>query len=131
MQVVVSISLATSGSRFTPAPGTGPAWAEILRISRLAWLMASPSSLLELHQEALELGCVGVGIENGGRQPVDQRPLVPPFVLGDAAVTLMNRNSDLVDLLAVDRHRLDAFGDEGLGDVVAARARHLHLLAAL
>jgi hypothetical protein len=42
MQVVVSISLATSRSRLRPTAGVGPGWAEILTTSRLAWLMASP-----------------------------------------------------------------------------------------
>src|SRR5215210_7014178 len=119
MQVVVSISLATAASRFRPAPGTGPGWAEILTISRLAWLIAPPLRLLDLDQEALELGRVGIGIENGRRQPVDQRPLVPPLVFGEAAVALVDRNADLVDLLAVDLHGLDAARHEGLGDVVA------------
>src|SRR5947199_7517657 len=127
MQVVVSISLATSNSRLRPTPGTGPGWAEIRRISRLAWLVAVISGLLDFHQEALELGRVGVGIENGGRQPVDQGFRVPLLVLLDAAEALMDRDADLVDLLAVDHHRLDALGDERLGDVEAPRARHLHL----
>src|SRR5215204_3734240 len=131
MQVVVSTSLATASSRFRPAPGTGPGWAEILMISRLAWLMMVTSCLLDLHQETLEFGRVGIGIVNGRRQPVDQRPLVPAFVLGDAAVALVDRNADLVDLLAVDHHGLDAARHEGLGDVVTPRARHLHLLTAL
>src|SRR5215217_256140 len=131
MQVVVSISLATSRSRFKPTPGTVPGWAEILMISRLAWLMMVTSCLLDFHQEALELGRVGVGIENGRRQTVDQRPLVPAFVLGDAAVALVDRDADLVELLAVDHHGLDAARHERLGDVVAPRARHLHFFAAL
>src|SRR6186997_2912235 len=100
-------------------------------ISRLAWLMLVPSCLLDFYQEALELGGVGIGIENRRRQPVDQRALVPALVLGDAAVALVDRNADLVDLLAVDLHGLDAARHEGLGDVVAPRARHLHLVAAL
>src|SRR6185312_2232005 len=133
MQVVVSISLATSRSRFKPEPGTVPAWPEIRRTSRLVWvwLMAFPLGLLELDQEALELGRVGVGIEDGRRQPVEQRLVVPPFVLGDTAETLMDRNADLVHLLAVDHHRLDAFGDESLGEVVTSGARHLDLVTSL
>src|SRR5215210_5659566 len=124
MQVVVSTSFATSSSRLKPAPGTVPGWAEILMISRLAWLMMVTSCLFDLHQEALELGRVGIGIENGRRQPVDQRPLVPAFVLGDAAVALVDRNADLVDLLAINQHGLDAARHEGLGNVIAPRARH-------
>ncbi len=53
------------------------------------------------------------------------------FVFLNAAITLVDRNTDLVNLLAVNRHRLDPFGDESLGDVVASRAGNLHLVAAL
>src|SRR5688572_25359995 len=131
MQVVVSISLATPNPRFRPSPGTGPAWPEILTISRLAWLIVVPSCLRDFYEEALVLGRVGVGIEDGRRQPVDQRALVPAFILGNAAVALVDRDTDLVDLPAVDRHGLDAARDEGLGHVVTPRARHPHPLAAL
>ena len=41
----------------------------------------------------------------------------------------MNRHADLISLLAVDHHRLDAFGDHGLGDVFAASAGDFHSLA--
>src|SRR5436305_14560315 len=98
MQVVVSMSFATSSSRFRPVPGTGPPRPEILTISRWAWLMAVPSSLLDFQQEALELGRVGIGIEDGRRQPVDQGPFVSPLVLGDAARPLVGRGAVLVDL---------------------------------
>src|SRR5437660_12666917 len=105
MQVVTSISLATCGSRFKPVPGMAPPRPEMRTISRLAWLMAPPSGLLDLDQEPLELGGVGVGIEDGGRQAVGERPLVPPLVLGDAAVALMDGDADLIDLPAVDPDR--------------------------
>ena len=42
----------------------------------------------------------------------------------------MDRHADLVELLAVHHHGLDALGHHRLGDVVAACAGHLHLLAA-
>ncbi len=43
----------------------------------------------------------------------------------------MDRYADLVDLLAVNRHRLNALGDEGFCDVVTPRTGNLHLVAAI
>ena len=43
----------------------------------------------------------------------------------------MDRYADLVDLLAVNRHRLNTLGDECFCDVVAPRTGNLHLVAAL
>src|SRR5262249_34451186 len=49
---------------------------------------------------------------------------------GYAAVAPVNGDSDLVGLLAVDHHRLDALGDHGFGDVFAARTTDFQLLTA-
>src|ERR1700722_7744210 len=89
------------------------------------------SRFLQLDQKALELGSECVGIHNRRRKPVQDRPRVLVFVFLNAAVALMNRNADLVDLLAVNRHRLDAFGHERLGDVKAPRTGDLHSVVAL
>ena len=99
MQVVVSISLATCSWRCVPSPGGAPEWPEIFWMRRLD--MAQ--TLLQLHQEALELGRVGVGIGNRGRKHIGavQRGLA--FILGNAPIAPVNGDADLVGLLAVAR----------------------------
>src|SRR5712664_2977252 len=94
-----------------------------------SWLMAS-LRFLELHQEALEFRCVRVWIKDRRREQIRQRHGVLALVLLDAAVTLMNGDADLVDLLAVDRHWLDALRDHSFRDVLSADARYFYLLAA-
>src|SRR5438128_1350727 len=62
MHVVVSISLQTSYSRITPAPGTGPAWPEILRTSSVAWLiLGSPYTFSILTRKPLNSGVYALG----------------------------------------------------------------------
>ena len=60
--------------------------------------------------------------------PVERRP---SCVLGNAAIAPVNWDADLIRLLAVDQHRLDAPGDHRFGDVAGAGARHLDPIAAL
>src|SRR6185295_6148156 len=91
MQVVTSMYLQTSSSRWTPRPGTLPACPEIDLICRMPvaktplhhrgrgghggppcppWLIAEPLRFLHLHQKPLELGRVGVGIDHRRRQQI-------------------------------------------------------------
>src|ERR1700730_4064397 len=120
MQVVVSMSLHTVYSRWVSSPGMLPAWAEIFWMRSVACLMTR-SLFLNLHEETLELGCVGVGVDDRGGESVGERFRCFAFVLGDTSIAPMEGDSDLVSLLAVDLHRLDALGYHGFGDVVAAR----------
>ena len=129
MQVVMSISLQTSARRAarlrrarSGVAGDG--------LDAQCCLAHAPHSLLHFDQESLELGRVRVGIDDRRRKQLAgcQRGLA--FVFGDAAIAPVNRDADLVGLLAVDHHRLDAARHHRLGDVVAARAGHLDLLAA-
>src|SRR5260370_39860576 len=55
MQVVVSMSLQTCSARFTPSPGTGPGWPEILTISSVAWLIYILYALLLLSLYAFSI----------------------------------------------------------------------------
>src|SRR5271165_3413827 len=84
-----------------------------------------------LDQKTLEFGCVRVGINHSRSKAVKDRSRIPARVFLNSAVTLMNRYADLVDLLAIDHHRFDAFGDKGFCDVIAARARYLDLVVSL
>src|SRR5438045_6901437 len=131
MHVVVSTSLQTCCSRSTPAPGTGPAWPEILRICNVAWLMLVPSCLFQLDEKALKFRSECVGINHRWRQPVDDGSRIPACVFLNATIALMDRYADLVHLLAVNHHRLYTLGDESFCDIVAPRTGNLHLLAAL
>src|ERR1700691_2901779 len=128
MQVVVSTSLQTSNSRFNPAPGTVPAWPEIRISSVEAWLivvsfrLCSDDSLhpLDFHQEALGFRRVGIGIGDCGRQQVRRSPSISSFILVNTAESLVNRQPDLINLLAVDHHRLETASDKGFRDVSSA-----------
>src|SRR5579872_508249 len=131
MQVVVSTSLQTCSSRSTPAPGTGPGWPEILRICNVAWLMLVPSCLFQLDEKALKFRGVCVGINHRWCEPVGDGSRVLACIFLNAAITLMDRNADLVHLFAVNRHRLNTLGDEGFCDIVASRTGDLHLVAPL
>src|SRR5271155_1248333 len=101
MQVVVSTSFATRNSRFSPAPGTVPACPEILTISVAAWLMVRSLRLFHLYQEALGFRGVRIRIRHRRRQQICRRPRVSPRIFLDPAESLMNRQSNLVNLLAV------------------------------
>src|SRR5882762_4218433 len=100
-------------------------------ISSIPLLIAPPSSLLELHQESLELRSVGVRIGNRGRKCVHYHARHFPGVFLDSSIALMDGNPDLIDLLPIDSHGPDAFGDHRSGLVVSARAGYLHHLSAL
>src|SRR5215469_7038456 len=130
MHVVVSTSLHTVNSRCVPSPGIVPECADIFWMRSVAWLMAALLRFLDLHQKALELWCVGVGISDRRGEEIRQRTGVLAFVLLDSPVALVNRQADLIDLPSVNHHRLDAFGDEGLRDVGGPDARDFHLVPA-
>src|SRR4029077_6837609 len=89
-----------------------------------------PLGLLHLNEETLEFRRKGVGIDHCRRKQIRRRPRISSFVLSDAAEALMNRQTDLVDLLAVDHHRLDPAGHISLGYVSAARAGYFDFFAA-
>src|SRR5258706_10379217 len=93
----------------------------------VSWLMFA-LRLLELHQEALEFWCESVGVINRRRQQIHQRPRVLAFILLDSAIALMDGYADLVDLFSVNHHRLDAFRDHRLRDLLPADARHFYFL---
>src|ERR1700689_2793023 len=131
MQVVVSTSLQTWNSRFTPAPATEPAWPEILTISVAAWLIVRSLGLFNLHEKPLGFRGVGVRVGDGGRQQICRRARVAVFIFLDAAETLINRQANLVGLLAVDHYRFHPSGHVGLGGIGATRADHVdHIRAA-
>src|SRR5271170_6423285 len=106
MQVVVSTNLATRNSRFSPAPGTVPACPEILTISVAAWLIVLSLRLFDLNQEALGFGGVRVRIGHRGRQQIRRSARVSSGIFLNSAEALVNRQSNLVNLLAVNYHRL-------------------------
>src|SRR5271156_6939594 len=99
MHVVVSTSLQTWNSRFSPAPGTVPACPEIRTISVAAWLIVRSLRLLDLHQEPLRFRGVRIRIGHCGRQQIGRRPRISSFVFVDSAESLMYRQADLVNLL--------------------------------
>src|ERR1035438_2071509 len=77
MHVDVSMYLATVGTLRMPE-GLPQTEAEERRISRLCTLtIVSPSRLLELDEECLELGRPRVRIHGGGRQEIRQRSGMP------------------------------------------------------
>src|SRR5579863_924992 len=86
--------------------------------------------LFHFHEEPLEFGGMSVGIDHGGREPIGDGLGDFSSVLLNAAVALVDRQADLISFLAIDHHRLDALGDEGFGDIEAAGASDLYLVAA-
>src|SRR5215469_4074145 len=110
------------------APGTGPGCPEILLICAIASLTAL--HLFHFHEEPLELGGMRIWIDNRRCEPIGDCPRVLARVLLNSAESLVDRQSDLVHPFAVDRHRLNAFGDKCLGDVVTARAGNLYFVSA-
>src|ERR1700674_259014 len=97
----------------------------------VAWLMSALLRFLDLHQKALEFRCIRVWIKDRRRKEIRQRPRVLAFVLDDSPVALMDGETDLVDLFAVDHHRLDAFGDHRLRDILTADAGDFYFFAAV
>src|SRR5215469_15108768 len=111
MQVVVSMSLQTSGWRCTPLPGVGPGWAEICWIwSVFRSAISASLCFLELHQEALEFRRVSVGIDDRRSEKIGRRFGGFSLVFLDAQEAEVNRNSYLIGLLAINHHWLDALG---------------------
>src|SRR5580704_15135735 len=130
MQVVVSTSLQTCSARSTPAPGTGPACPEILTICKVAWLIKVALRFFQLDQKAFEFGGVRVWIDHGRTKTIGEGPRVPTGIFLNSAIALMNGKTDLINLLAINHHWLDALGDESFCHVVTAGAGHLHLVVA-
>src|SRR5579884_4306090 len=120
MQVVVSISLQTCSSLWVPSPGTGPACPEMRWIRSVAWLMAAPLDLFQLHQEALELRGERIGVHHRWAEQVGR--VARRTIGADAHVTPVNGDTDLVDLLAVNQHGFDALGHIRTGHIGTARA---------
>src|SRR5271157_4619981 len=90
MHVVVSTSLHTCRSRCVSWPGMLPAWPEIFWMRSVAWLIAAPLRLLDLHEESLEFRRVGVGIDHRRRNQIRQRFGGLAFVFGNAAIAPMD-----------------------------------------
>src|SRR5277367_3681037 len=112
MHVVVSTSLQTWNSRLTSTPGAAPTCPEILIISVEAWLIVRSLCLLDFHEEAFGFGSMRVGIGNSGRQQIGRRPGISSFVFVNPAEALMDGQTNLVDLFAVNHHGLQATRDE-------------------
>src|SRR2546421_9547179 len=87
--------------------------------------ISSPSGLLNLDEETFELRSVGIGINDRRREQVGRVMRCLARIFSDAAIAPVNRNADLISLLAVNHHRLDALGDHRLRHVARARTRHL------
>src|SRR5207248_1619752 len=100
MQVVTSISLATSYSLDVLRPGTVPGCPEIALISSGPLLMAS--GLFQLYQETFELRCIGIGIGHRGRKGVRQIARGFAGVFLDPTVPEVDRYPDLKHLFAID-----------------------------
>src|ERR1051325_1002549 len=96
MQVVTSMYLQTSSSRCAPRPGTLPLCPEIALICSVPVGM---SGLLELDEEALELGRIRVGIDHRRRQVIGGDERRAPGVFRNAAIAPVNRHADLIGLL--------------------------------
>src|SRR6266403_5801905 len=97
----------------------------------VSWLIADLLRSLDLHQKALEFRCVSIRVINRRRKKIRQRPRVLTFVLGDSPEALVDLESNLVDPFAIDHHRLDAFGDHRLRDILAADARDFYFFPAM
>src|SRR5262247_1062529 len=87
-------------------------------------------NLLQLHQEAFEFGRVGIRIEDRRRKLIREvfRSLV--FVLGDAAITPVNGDADLIGLFTINHHRLYAIRDHRFRYVFRASACYFHFVTA-
>src|SRR5262245_28008262 len=153
MQVVVSISLATVCWRCVPCPGIGPAWAEMRWTRSVARLIAGlpltqrhrdteaseflcgsasrcqRSCFLHLNEESFEFRRVCVRVDYSGRELIDWGEGGAAGILGDSAEAPVDGDADLVDLFAVDQHRLDAARHHGFRDVVASGARDFEFLS--
>src|SRR5271166_1837451 len=130
MQVVVSMSLHTLSCRCVPSPATGPGWAEICWIRNVprSPISSLPLDFLQLHQESFEFRCVGIRINDSWRQQIGWCLGGPAFGLGNPQEAPMDRHPDLVGLLAIHHHGLDALGDHRLRNVIATGTGDLYLV---
>src|SRR5262245_35138786 len=104
MQVDVSTSFDTTGSRRTPGAGD-----EVAETRNSSQGMSNGLRLLQLHQETLARWCKRVRIDNSGRHEVGEGAAL----LAPAEKAPVDRKSDLVDGLSADLHRLDSPRDHG------------------
>src|SRR5713226_5782763 len=104
MQVEVSMYLATVGSLRSEVPPPRSE-AEERRISspEMAPMSAHP---FQLHQEGLEFGRPGVGIQRGGREEVGQWPMM----LWIALIPPMDGETDMPQGIPVDLELAQALG---------------------
>src|ERR1700739_4476048 len=86
--------------------------------------------LFDLHQKALELRSVRIGIDHRRSQLVRQRLRRLAVIFRNPTKSPMNREADLKHFLPVDLHRTNPPCDHGLCDVLTARAGHPYFLPA-
>src|SRR5258705_10239880 len=87
-------------------------------------------TLHKLHEEAFELMCVSIRIENRWRKLIGKIFRSLAFILGDAAISPVNRDADLIGLLSVDQHGLDTVRDHSFCNVLRTSAYHFYLVTA-
>src|ERR1044072_1900044 len=100
-----------------------------------------PSSLgfLEFYKKTFELRCVSIWINRGGRKRICRSQRCLPFLFRYPAIAPVNGYANLISLLAVNHHRLNAFGyhrfrdinTTGTGDSDFFAARDSHLIGEL
>src|SRR5262249_8302249 len=92
-----------------------------------------PSGLLDVDQERLVLGRPRVGVAHERRQGVGQpvRPLRRVAVRRDADEPPVDRDADLVDLLAPHLDRAEPLGDDGRNLELAPLRAHPDAIAVL
>src|SRR5690348_6154385 len=99
MQVVVSMYFATVSFVRSPV-FVRHIDAEVRLISSACSLIVASLRFLELDEECLVLRRPGVRIARRGRQEIRERP----FVAFRGGVAPVNREADMLELLAVDLH---------------------------
>src|SRR5712692_842127 len=89
-------------------------------------MIGTSLSLFDLHEEAFELRCVSVRIEDRRRELIGQVLRGLALVLGDAAIAPVNRNADLIGLLPIDHHGFDTFRYHCFRYVLPTSTRHFY-----
>src|SRR5262249_61544219 len=92
---------------------------------------ASLLCLFEFHKEALELRRVSIWIHAGWGKIICRGLVGLAFVFGNASVTPVDRDPDLICLLSINHHGLDSSRDHRFSYVLAASAGHFDQFAAL
>src|SRR6185295_10950116 len=90
-----------------------------------------PSSLgfLEFYKKTFELWCVSIWINRGGRKRICRSQRCLPFIFRYTAITPVNGYANLISLLAVNHHWLNAFGHHRFRDVNTTGAGDFDLFA--